>query len=228
MEWRAWEPTYRAILDDFGFSREADEAARDHLHLALADKLPADVDALRARTQARDAWVVGGAVTPADVDRIPQDAPLYVADGAAHLVVPRVEPDIIVTDLDGDVAAQALANQMGIPLAVHAHGDNTEAIRTHVPRLHGPLVGTTQAEPRGRVRNFGGFTDGDRAACLAHAMGARSLTLVGFDYEHPAAKPGQDVARKARKLAWARRIIDALPVPKSALTASTPDGNHRG
>jgi uncharacterized Rossmann fold enzyme len=39
------------------------------------------------------------------------------------------------------------------------------------------------------------------------------LTLAGFDFGAPAAKPGRDASTKARKLAWAKRIIDGLRVP---------------
>ncbi|MFA5860490.1 MAG: hypothetical protein WDA16_02220, partial [Candidatus Thermoplasmatota archaeon] len=77
----------------------------------------------------------------------------------------------------------------------------------------GPVRGSTQAAPTGRVQNWGGFTDGDRACCLAVALGATRLTLAGFDFDEPAPKPGRDPAVKARKLAWARRIIDGLGVP---------------
>jgi uncharacterized Rossmann fold enzyme len=102
---------------------------------------------------------------------------------------------------------------MGVPVFLHAHGDNRDAIRKHLPAFRGPLVGTTQARPRGRVHNFGGFTDGDRACCIAVALGATSLALVGFDFDAPLAKAGRDLDVKRRKLAWARRIIDELGVP---------------
>jgi uncharacterized Rossmann fold enzyme len=205
VDWPAWAPTYEAILADFGFSRADDEAARDELDALLEDRLRVDLDGFRAEFAGREAVILGGGPAGA----LPE-GPLLVADPRAP---PPREPVAIVTDLDGDVALQVALSAMGVPLVVHAHGDNREALARHVPRLLGPVLGTTQAEPRGGVRNFGGFTDGDRAACLAVALGAASLALVGFDYEAPAPKPGKDLAVKRRKLAWARRIVDGLGVP---------------
>ncbi len=205
MDWARWEPTYEAILADFGFSRAADEAARDELDALLEDRLCVDLDAFRAELAGREAVILGGA--PAE--NVPE-GPLLVADPRAP---PPREPVAVVTDLDGDVALQVALSALGVPLVVHAHGDNRDALARHVPRLLGPVLGTTQAEPRGRMRDFGGFTDGDRAACLAVAMGAASLRLVGFDFETPAPKPGRDAAAKLRKLAWARRIVEGLGVP---------------
>lgn len=216
MDWRAWEPTYAAILQDLGYDRAADEAARDVLDDLLSDAWRLDLGDLRARLSGREAFVVGGAATPGDVARVPPDAPLLVADAACGAVVPRRRPDAIVTDLDGDVPLQVAANAMGVPVVLHAHGDNVPALRAHARSFRGPVLGTTQAEPRGRVANLGGFTDGDRACCLAAHLGATSLALVGFDFERPAAKPGLALETKRRKLAWARRIVDGLGVPTRA------------
>ena len=213
MDWARWEPTYRAIVEDLGLDPAADEAARDELDALLADRLAADLDALRDALRGEEAWVVGAATSPMALRRVPADAPVLVADAAAAMALPVLRPLAIVTDLDGNVGIQVAANAMGVPLVVHAHGDNRPALREHVPRLRGPVAGTTQAAPRGRVRDVGGFTDGDRACCLAAELGARRLALVGFDYESPAPKPGQDPERKRRKLAWAKRIVEGLGVP---------------
>lgn len=210
MEWAVWRPTYELILDDFRFDRAADERARDLLDELLAPKLRADTAALREHIRGRETYLVGAAATRHDVRRIPADAPTLVTDGAAHVAVPERAPTAIVTDLDGDIIVQAAANAIGVPLFVHAHGDNAETLRTHVPHLVGPLVGTTQAQPRGHVHNYGGFTDGDRAACIAAAMGAHALALVGYDFDAPVTKHGSDADAKRRKLAWARRIIHGL------------------
>lgn len=201
IEWAQWEPTYRAILADFGYDAKADEAARDELDALLADHIRAELPDLHGQ----DVVVLGGAPHAS----VPA-GPLLVADPRT---LPPRRPDIIVTDLDGDVALQVALNALGVPVVVHAHGDNRPALAQHVPELRGPVAGSTQAAPRGRVHDWGGFTDGDRACCLAVALGASRLTLVGFDLEAPAPKPGRDPQLKARKLAWAQRIIDSLGVP---------------
>ena len=206
MEWAAWEPTYRSILADFGYDPKLDELARDELDAMLAERPVYDLAPLRALFARKDV-VVAGPKPPSSPPPHPRliatDAASWAFDGAIA----------IVTDLDGDVHAQREANARGVPLFVHAHGDDRETLRRVVPTLSGPVVGTTQAQPRGRVANFGGFTDGDRACALAVALGAASLTLVGFDFDEPWPKPGRDAATKRRKLAWARRIIDRLGVP---------------
>ena len=209
VDWAAWEPVYLEILRDLGYARAHDEAARDELDLLLLDRRAADVEALRALCVGRDVAVAG----PHPTELPP--GPLLAAD-AATWAFGRAAA--IVTDLDGDVAAQAAANARGVPLFVHAHGDNRAALARVVPALSGPVQGTTQAAPRPpRVRNFGGFTDGDRACCLAAHLGASSLTLAGFDFARPVPKPGREPAVKARKLAWARRIVDGLGLPVRVL-----------
>lgn len=201
MDWAEWEPTYRQIVRDFGYDPRADASARDILDVLLEPKL------VGALPQVRGLEVV--VLGPASFARLP-DGPLFVTDPRT---LPPRQPDLVVTDLDGDVGLQVALNAMMVPLVVHAHGDNKDTLRRVLPELHGPLVGSTQVEPRGRVRNFGGFTDGDRACCLAAHLGAKSLTLVGFDWAAPHEKVGRDSALKARKLAWAQRIVDALPIP---------------
>jgi len=120
-------------------------------------------------------------------------------------------PQVIVTDLDGAVEDQVDANRKGAIAVVHAHGDNIPAIEKWAGEFTGRTLATTQSRPFGGVYNFGGFTDGDRGVFLADAMGARSIRLVGFDFEHPNPKD-QPAEVKRRKLDWALRLIrDLLP-----------------
>jgi len=118
-----------------------------------------------------------------------------------------VAPDMVFTDLDGDIAPQIEASLRGAYTFIHAHGDNGDLIMRYAPEFKGPVVLTTQAEPEYTVFNYGGFTDGDRAVCFADHFGVRDIRLVGFDYDHPMPKEGSDPAMKLRKLAWAKRIV---------------------
>ena len=137
--------------------------------------------------------------------------PVVAADGATStLLALGIRPDIIVTDLDGDVGDQISANASGSVVFVHAHGDNMGAVSEYVPEFKGPLVCTCQCPPVEKVRNFGGFTDGDRAACISAAIGVKRIWLAGFDFDRPAEKAGRSPEVKARKLAWARRILEML------------------
>ena len=61
------------------------------------------------------------------------------------------------------------------------------------------------AAPVDAVANYGGFTDGDRAAFLADHCGADRLVFPGWDFDDP------DVdGMKARKLDWAERLLRLL------------------
>jgi len=117
-------------------------------------------------------------------------------------------PEIIVTDLDGDVPAQVEAAKKGAIAVLHAHGDNMDAVIEWVPRFSPPVIGTTQAEPFPGIYNFGGFTDGDRAVFMAIHFGARRIILKGFDWDNPTGKPIIDMELKRKKLKYARQLIE--------------------
>ena len=107
---------------------------------------------------------------------------LVAADGATTAMVEeRVAPDIIVTDLDGNLDDILLANLRGANVVIHAHGDNSDKIVQLTP-FFTSVLGTTQAQPIGNLYNFGGFTDGDRAMFLAIALGASEMILAGMDF----------------------------------------------
>ena len=208
LRWAEWEPTYARILDDFRYDRKADEEARDLL-AQLAAGLPRPKIDLRGHDV-----IIAGPTPPHEKIATPrrpgEDGRLIATDAATWAFDDAIA---IVTDLDGNVDAQLAANARGTPLYVHAHGDNMPALRRHVPHMRGPVQPTTQAAPTPDVANYGGFTDGDRACCIAVALGAASLALAGFDFDEPAQKAGRDRDVKRRKLAWARRIIYGLGVP---------------
>jgi hypothetical protein len=61
------------------------------------------------------------------------------------------------------------------------------------------------------MHNPGGFTDGDRAVCIAFALGADAVELVGFSTGDVGKWSGvTDVARKLTKLTWMKRILGIL------------------
>jgi len=93
---------------------------------------------------------------------------------------------------------------------IHAHGDNADAIMKYAKSFTGKVVLTTQSKPDNLLRNYGGFTDGDRAYCMAKHFGVDDIELIGFDFQHPSYKDGSDLTVKAKKLKWAERIISSL------------------
>lgn len=192
-----WEPYYEAILTDFGFSRAADERARDEL-AAMTTGFDHD----RLDVAGTVAVVAPGPTLAAEAPAVEAADTVVAASDAAAVV----EADLVVTDLDGDPDTAVAATHDGRPVAVHAHGDNLTALREHVPRMADEWVlPTTQAAPVDGVENLGGFTDGDRAAFIADAFGAGTLTFVGWDLTDDDVSPD-----KRRKLRWAARLLAVL------------------
>ncbi|ELY44108.1 6-hydroxymethylpterin diphosphokinase MptE-like protein [Natronorubrum bangense] len=203
MHFDEWEPVYEAILDDFGYDRAGDERARDVL-ASLTDEF--NLDRL---SSVRDATVaIAGAGPSLDdessLERARDTDLVFAASTAADTLAEHgIGVDCMVTDLDKNPDTVRQLTHQGVPVAVHAHGDNVPAVRTVVPDCAADAVlATTQSTPRGSVQNFGGFTDGDRAAFLADHLGAAQLVFVGWDFDDPAVGP-----MKAQKLTWAERLL---------------------
>lgn len=200
MEYDDWAPVYEAVLADFGYDRAGDERARD----VLAEHVER-FDTGRLDCSGRTVAIAGGAPTLADETEVAAAADrVFAASTAVDVLADAgVGVDVMVTDLDKNPATARRLTESGTPVAAHAHGDNVEAVQEHVPTFDtGNVLGTTQAEPVGPVRNVGGFTDGDRGAFLADHLGAESLVFPGWDFDDP------DVgAEKAQKLDWAERLL---------------------
>jgi hypothetical protein len=210
MEFRDWEPVYEQILQDFGYSRDKDEDSARELALLASDKEQCDEGCLTGLFGSYATVVAGPPLLGRHYEDLTKGTVLSVGIGTALMLAEGVIPDLVVTDLDGDVEKDLLANEKGSVLVVHAHGDNIPALRKYVPLISGRIVLTTQSTPIGPVHDFGGFTDGDRALALAVHFGARNIRLIGFDLKHPRPKQGTAPEVKARKLKWAEMMIDQL------------------
>ena len=199
MRFADWEPHYTAILEYFGFEREADEAAARLLG-DLADR--DDVGLLEALIRGRAVTVCGNApCLLEELDRV--EGTVLAADAAAEVLVNHgIRPDAVFTDLDGATDAFIDLSRQGTVMVVHAHGDNIPLLRHWVPLLPGPLVATTQAAPLPHVHNFGGFTDGDRAVFAADELGAAQVRIIGFDLADRNVDPV-----KRGKLYWAGELL---------------------
>lgn len=189
MEFGLWEKYYKEILDDFGFSRENDEASAKLLDEILSTEGCLTLDELGEIVGFSNKFIVFGAgpslkehILMLKNDYDLKDYVLVAADGATTAMIEeRVAPDIVATDLDGNIDDILLANLRGANMVIHAHGDNIERIASLTP-FFTSILGTTQAQPIGNLYNFGGFTDGDRALFLAVALGAEEITLAGMDF----------------------------------------------
>ncbi|MCL2148742.1 MAG: DUF115 domain-containing protein [Methanomassiliicoccaceae archaeon] len=201
-----WEPIYSEILEDLGYDASSDEAAARMLKALMMNScLVSDDDV----TVHRKATVFGAAgCLEDDIKRRPPRGTLIASGSAvATLLELGVAPDIVVTDLDGEIRPQIEASKAGAVTFMLAHGDNTDLVQRHAQSFLGPVVLTTHARPDNMVSNYGGFTDGDRAVCIARHFGAKDILLLGFDFDAPAPKEGSDRKVKAKKLWWARKII---------------------
>jgi hypothetical protein len=201
MRWELWRPRYEKIVARLGLDKEADEAAAKTLN----DLLPKpDIGKLTSLVKGKECIVLGaGPSLDEDLKKLERagflNKTLIAADGATSAVLEYRNPEIIATDLDGAVQDQLESWRRGSWMVVHAHGDNIAQIREVVPKLKERAVGTTQVEPFGRLYNFGGFTDGDRAAFIAHELGASKIYLAGMDLGTEIGKYSGDKDRK-RKL----------------------------
>ena len=203
MELQRWEDIYKEILRDMGYDRSSDESSARLLKTLtqMSDLIDDDdvYDLMRGTVT-----IIG----PAEPDLSGLDGKTVIAAGSAtEAVMKALVPDIVVTDLDGDIQSQIEASDRGAITFIHAHGDNSDLIMRYAKEFRGPIVLTTQATPDNVIRNYGGFTDGDRAVCIARHFGASEIELRGFDFEVPTVKDGSDPETKKRKLAWAKRII---------------------
>ncbi|MEM4389706.1 MAG: 6-hydroxymethylpterin diphosphokinase MptE-like protein [Candidatus Micrarchaeia archaeon] len=183
--------------------REYERIKRRLAHLGLnfdGDRMARD--ALARLVRGRKGWLAFLRGKPAIVfgnarknkTALVHPCAVIAADGASEMLLKEgIVPDVVCTDLDGRMEAIREAGEKGAVIVIHAHGDNISKLEDAVRMLRGcKLIGTTQVEPKGRVYNFGGFTDGDRCIFLARAFGASPIGFVGIDFR--SAKHG--VARR--------------------------------
>jgi len=137
-----------------------------------------------------------------------------VADGATKVLIENhIKPDIVVTDLDGDISFLRKAERVGAIIVVHSHGDNIQELKKIVPTLR-RVIGTTQVMPVENVYNFGGFTDGDRCVFLADEFGAEEIVLVGMEFGDRigvhSKRSVDNIQLKIAKMKAGKRLLEML------------------
>jgi len=209
MRFEDWDIIYKRILDDFGFSRSRDEEAAYVLSSLLESIEQITPSDLQGIIRGRDVVICGNAPCLRDeIKKIKPSDAVVAADGATSVLLEHgLIPDIIVTDLDGCMPDIIDANRRGSAVVVHAHGDNIDKLKEHVPNLR-HVIGTTQASPIKNIHNFGGFTDGDRAVFLVLELMPKGVKLIGFDLEDQSVTP-----RKSKKLRWAKMLLETALGP---------------
>jgi uncharacterized Rossmann fold enzyme len=227
MDFSEWEPIYMQILADFNFDRSLDEKAAVVLKTLIKKKNIITLEELSTSIKNQEVYIFGaGPNLETDVtvfkknlkDGLFKEPTTIVADGATSVFIKnKLIPDIIVTDLDGNIPDQVRANKNGSIMIIHAHGDNISALKKWVPKFNGKLIGTTQAMPDEQqgIYNFGGFTDGDRAAFLASHFKAKRINLVAFNFKEIGKYSYKYHSKtKIRKLTWANLLIGMVEKPK--------------
>ncbi len=215
MNHRIWHEIYIEILKDFNFSYFMDVKSALILNEILKEResdVIRSIDKIKKRIRGKKVFIYGAAGKK--VNTPPQEEKgicKIAADKALNFL--NFNPDIIVTDLDGDLEKILNADREGAVVVVHAHGDNIDKLK-FVKRLKN-VVGTCQVKPFGLLKNFGGFTDGDRAVFLAHEFGAREIKLVAFNFNSVCSYTGsRDI--KLKKLMWAKRLIEYIEKERGA------------
>ena len=201
-----WESKYRDILKDFGYSRNNDTQSAKLLNSLLQKKTPSI--GIRDLIKDKPVFVIGaGPSLPSCISILKRHKKItkIVADGATKAIIENgLRPDIVVTDLDGDIKSLKKAGRTNTIMVVHAHGDNSE--RINLVKYFKNCIGTTQTKPIGKVNNFGGFTDGDRCVFLADNFKAKKIILLGMDFGTRIGKYSKNkVENRTTKIAKLRR-----------------------
>jgi uncharacterized Rossmann fold enzyme len=215
MKFVEWFPYYQDIRRQFGYSTETDQQAGEVLSKLIRRKA-LDVKILRRKIQGKRVVVIGAGKSLEDTAvflKKNKKSVKIVADGAVQALIERkIKPDIVVTDLDGNLRSLMEAERNGAIMVVHAHSDNIENLKKIIPKLK-HVIGSTQMMPVKNVYNFGGFTDGDRCAFLAEEFGASEIILVGMDFGE-IGRYSKDFVKdpklKREKMKVARRLLEML------------------
>jgi len=221
MYYKEWKPIYKKIAKDFNFTEKKEKKSAETLNSLLQKKKLHPISHLKEIIENKEIIVFGAG--PSLEETLVKNKNDFVgkikivADGATSaLLKENIWPDILVTDLDGKISDQLLANLNGSIAIIHAHGDNLEKIKKHVPEFKGELIGTIQIdpEPYENIHNFGGFTDGDRAVYIATHFKAKKINLVGFDFTEKIGTYSfsnkKDKKTKLKKLDWCKKLIGLL------------------
>ena len=217
MDFIDWFPYYQNIRQQFRYSTEKDQEAANILSTMIKRKA-LDRRVLKRKIAGKQVIVIGAGPSLDDdnIKFIKKDRKFVkiAADGAVQaLIENKIKPDIVVTDLDGDLDFLQKAEKVGAIMVVHAHGDNVKILKRMVPKFR-RLIGSTQVMPVQNVYNFGGFTDGDRCVFLAEEFGAKEIILIGMDFGLRTGKYSKKVTKnielKKEKMKTGRQLLEML------------------
>ncbi|MEM3911338.1 MAG: 6-hydroxymethylpterin diphosphokinase MptE-like protein [Saccharolobus sp.] len=200
---------YNMIRSQLGFDERDDYTSASILNYMVKGYNEEElIDLIKGRSVA----VIGAGPQLTKLKKVEEDV-IISADGATnYLVEIGLNPDVVVTDLDGIVTYPKDSIYV-----VLAHGDNINLL--HKVNNMNKVIPTSQVMPFGRLKLYGGFTDGDRAVVLAKYMMASKIKLYAMDFDSGIigkfSKPyyTKDVPAsmiKRKKLEIARMIIEKV------------------
>ncbi len=208
MNYYEWLPVYIKITDSLGINRDYDYISSVHLSKHINN----DIKILN-KYKNRRFFIIGNGKNLKDNINTISNGITIVADSALDTYVNFLEePNIIVTDLDGDINLIKRSYDNGTDVILHSHGDNINKIDLYSNYFNNGIA-TTQNIPFDRIYNFGGFSDGDRSAYISDYLDASEIILLGFDFNNISMKnyyTDNDIILKKRKLQWARYLLKLL------------------
>lgn len=207
-----WEAKYKKILKEFNYNGKRDFEAAKFLNAILKTSFP--IKKLEEKIKGKTVFVIGaGPSLDSSIGSIKKfpNVTKIVADGATKaLLQNNITPDVVVTDLDGNIEFLKKASVMDSIMVVHAHGDNIEKLLLVLNFKN--CLGTTEGKPFDKIRNFGGFTDGDRSVFLAEYFDAKKVILFGMDFGNRVgrySKEGKfDRQMKLKKLRKGKMLVE--------------------
>ncbi len=223
-----WNSRYREILKEFNYNKRKDTDSAALLDSILEEEN--HLEKIQNVIQNQNVFIVGSG--PSLSNAIPvlkqfKKTVKIVADSALKPLIDNgIKPDIIVTDLDGDEKTFRRIGKSKTFFVVHAHGDNISKL--NLIEYFKNCIGTTQTRPFGKVQNFGGFTDGDRAVFLASYFNAKKIILFGMDFGKRIGKFSNtklsDRKIKLKKLRKGKSLLEwlAIKTRSELFTTSSP------
>jgi len=211
---RGWKTRYREIRNVFGYRKYDDLISAKKLNSKIGKRYP--LSNIKKTIRGQTVFIIGaGPSLSRSISTLKkyQNITKIVADGAVQaLIEHKIKPQILVTDLDGDIASIKKIGRTKIPIIIHAHGNNYDKLDI-VSKLQNK-IGTTQTEKFGKLENFGGFTDGDRCVFLAENFHAKKIILFGMDFGDKIGKYSKkkvmDRKTKLKKLEYGKKLLEWL------------------
>ena len=220
-----WKTRFKKIRKEFGYSEQEDLRSAKKLNGFLKNNFPKKQ--LQNMIENKIIFIIGaGPSLSKSLKYVKKckNVTIIVADGAVRgLLEKNIKPNILVTDLDGDLNSIRKIGRTKIPILVHAHGDNYDKLE--IVQEFSNVVGTTQTKTFAKMENFGGFTDGDRCVFLAEYFNASKIVLIGMDF-------GQEIGKyskykvinpkiKLKKLKSGKEIVEWFGTKSKAHLYST-------